>query len=249
MGKRRRKTTVSLSLANGEPIHPNKRRCFDHKRFEHDEKDILQQNFEHPVLSLYFSQIFTLKDYLSKALATGPRLLRFNAVDPAEDPDLCGLLNSAIVGLTTDKAIPLVSTAQDIVDATQCTSGTEVSQSELVDLVLQILFRRSFNSPKGSKAAVFPGRPNHIFALGYVVHSQSRNGITGCHVGPLGIQLLNRYPNSHVITVKSNLWNKLLQLIGDEIMFKLLIDTCIFIPVGEERAKKTYYQLCGKFGA
>jgi len=97
---------------------------------------------------------------------------------------------------------------------------------------------------------VYPGKPNHILALGYAI--QSSNGGSGdhaeCHVvlGPLAIPLVNRYPNSHVNMLKSQIWERLLRVIGDRAMFNLLLGTCVFMRVGEEADRRTYYQLSGE---
>lgn len=116
----------------------------------------------------------------------------------------------------------------------------------MVDLVLQILFYRSQNAPKASKLAIYPGKPNHILTQGYKLHQYHRKSLPGFNPGQLGIQVINTYPNSHVNTIKGPLWGKLLLLIKEDVMLKLLLDTSVFISLGKEENKNNYYQLCGK---
>lgn len=100
---------------------------------------------------------------------------------------------------------------------------------------MRVLFQRSLSAAPRSRDAVYPGKPNHILGL-------------GCKIQ--GMRLLNTYPNSHVNTLKSQLWERLLQVIGMNAMFKLLLETSIFIRLGAAAGKKDqmqYYQLSGEF--
>jgi hypothetical protein len=101
-------------------------------------------------------------------------------------------------------------------------------------------------APKGSRDAVYPGKPNHILGLGYMVQTKNRDSLPGCNVGPFGLRLINNYPNSHVNTLKSQLWERMLRVIGEDSMYKLLLETSIFMRVGEEEDKRMYYQLSGE---
>lgn len=128
--------------------------------------------------------------------------------------------------------------------------------SQLVDLVLNILFRQAINAPKGSLHAVYPGKPNHILSLGYAIHTPAihsagmgvgDNDRAEYHVlpGALTVPLVNRYPNSHVNTLKSRVWQRLLRVVGDAAMVHLLLGTSVFVPVGGKE-RGTYYQLSGE---
>ncbi|KAA8900825.1 hypothetical protein FN846DRAFT_127446 [Sphaerosporella brunnea] len=173
-----------------------------------------------------------------------------NAVDASSDKELCALLDSAIVALPRDNG-EQHDVNREIADATQRSTGSDQSapggpQSEVVDLALSILFARSVRASRGSRDAIFPGKPNNILGLGYyMVHTQNRESLKGGQAGPLGFQVVNKYPNSHVNALKSHLWERLLRVIGEGSMFKLLLDTSIFMRVGEEQDKRMYYQLSG----
>lgn len=59
--------------------------------------------------------------------------------------------------------------------------------------------------------------------------------------------VVSHYPNSHVSTLKNNLWADVLGLLGMEgerIMIDLILKFGIFVAV--ESGKENYYQLCGK---
>jgi hypothetical protein len=105
------------------------------------------------------------------------------------------------------------------------------------------MFKRS-NSV--SKQEIYSGKPNNILCLGYKVQKGDRNSLIGCKLGSLGLPMINSYPNSHVNTLKSQLWDRLLCVIGEEAMFALLLKTSIFIPLAGGKDRQTYYQLCGE---
>ncbi|PUU75546.1 hypothetical protein B9Z19DRAFT_338687 [Tuber borchii] len=65
--------------------------------------------------------------------------------------------------------------------------------------------------------------------------------------GPLGIDVVNFYPNTHVTTLKSKLWAGVFKIIGEEPMLDLLLNTSIFVKLdeGNDVSKSNYYQLAG----
>lgn len=60
---------------------------------------------------------------------------------------------------------------------------------------------------------------------------------------------MNYYPNTHITTLKSRLWGKVLETIGEEPMLDLLLNTSIFLQLNQENdvSKSNYYQLAGEF--
>jgi hypothetical protein len=121
-------------------------------------EQISGEPLDHPVLSLYFPTLQTLRKYLAGALVTESRraLKRLNAVDSALDLDLCSLLDSTIVGVSEYKESPC-DIESDIAGATQCTSSggcqPEISQPEVSHWFLGLLLaihidvRELTNSP------------------------------------------------------------------------------------------------------
>lgn len=110
--------------------------------------------------------------------------------------------------------------------------------TQVVDRVLHILFQRSYISAEDPRHAVFRGRPNHILCLGFTGERRK-----GTH---FGVHMVNKYPNSHVNALKSQKWDRLLQVIGEAAMVALLLETSIFVPSTSAGDRQIYYQLSGK---
>lgn len=115
----------------------------------------------------------------------------------------------------------------------------------MVDLALQTLFRRSLLSPWASRA-IYPGKPNNILALGYVTAYKGYQAVKGAGAGPAGLDVVNTYPNAHISTLKTPPWTTLGQIVGDEPMLDLLLNTSVFIQcAGGVEGKENLYQLIG----
>ncbi|KAF8543650.1 hypothetical protein BDD12DRAFT_192287 [Trichophaea hybrida] len=220
-----------------KPGRQNKRTYMDDNSTCKESK----QPFEHPVLSLYFPRLLTLRDYLTQILASAesePRpLKKLQTIDASSDQEMCLLLDSTLVGFPGDIGGPSKVEQQQIVDATQSSLGSERGnrqpQPEIVDVVLQFIFKRSKQQCL---------QPNNILCLGYRI--QNEHNKFPVRPGALNIPVFNFYPNSHVNTLKSQLWDRLLYVIGEVAMITLLLKTCIFIPLAGGKDKQTYYQLC-----
>jgi len=94
--------------------------------------------------------------------------------------------------------------------------------------------------------AVYPGKPNNILAQGYRTNNNTHS-THKFHAGPLGIDVVNFYPNTHVTTLKSKLWAGIFKIIGEEPMLDLLLNTSIFVKLdeGNDVSRSNYYQLAG----
>lgn len=94
---------------------------------------------------------------------------------------------------------------------------------------------------------MYPGKPNNILAQGYSLNNNRYAG-PGFSVGPLGIDVVNFYPNTHIGTLKSPMWARLLQIVGDEVILDLLLNTSIFPQLDGnlyDVTKANFYQLAG----
>lgn len=108
-------------------------------------------------------------------------------------------------------------------------------------MVVEILCKRRSIGAKYPK----PRGKANILCYGYTPPSANQD--TPCYMGALETaQPVSNYPNSHINTLKSQQWERLLVLIGRDRMFKLLLSNSIFLPLGEDKDKMIYYQLCGK---
>lgn len=86
--------------------------------------------------------------------------------------------------------------------------------------------------------------PNHVLSFGYSCVQGSRTSLPGIQQGMMGLNIANEYPNSHVNTLRTPVWTRLLDMVGRECMFDLLLRRCVFMPLGPE-TKRNYYQLSG----
>jgi hypothetical protein len=115
------KNNVDTNIPRSKRVCSRPVRAADAKLKEHG-----QHSFEHPVLSLYFAKLFTLREYLAETLSmakSGKRpLKKLKAVDVSTDKELCLLLDSAIVGPLRDNG-DRPNIEQEIADATQRSSS------------------------------------------------------------------------------------------------------------------------------
>lgn len=267
--KRPRSPTAERNPTHAAP----KRTCLGLER-PADPHQQQQQSFQQPVLSLYFPKHLTLRAHLHQVLASGQsessrcRLRELQAIGPASDQELSHLLDSALVGLCKDDdGNPRLHVQKEVAAPTQQSSGSgcyapqsevsiltitttpahptpppdrpacQLEKIQIVDRVLHILFRRSYISAEDPRHAVFRGRPNHILCLGFT-GERRKGALFDVHV--------NKYPNSHVNALKSQKWDRLLQVIGEPAMVALLLETSIFVPLSSAGDRQIYYQLSGK---
>jgi len=121
-----------------------------------------QQSFSHPVLSLYFTELSTLREYLQALAATKPgrqRTEKLRDISTAADKELAALLDFAVVGArfvspaaennngNTSNVDVDVDVDKEIADATQSTPGSGlpnagISQSD-VSIALDPTWRPS----------------------------------------------------------------------------------------------------------
>jgi hypothetical protein len=126
MGGKRKRSNLGNANANTNNVDIKSKRVCSRPGRATDAKEHGQQSFEHPVLSLYFAKLFTLREYLAETLSTaksGRRpLKKLKAIDVSTDKELCVLLDSAVVGLLRDNG-DRPNIEQEIADATQRSSS------------------------------------------------------------------------------------------------------------------------------
>ncbi|KAJ5391980.1 hypothetical protein N7509_007470 [Penicillium cosmopolitanum] len=205
----------------------------------------------HPVISLYYRDVFTLRQYLLRRLPLSSKLRRRRIAslgvvasdaaatkDPISHP-LVDLLDTTLVGVLKQPSPKLASERQQAYCAfTQSQSrsilvGTDTGpvapQSELIDYVISNIFGDQ-SSYRG---------PQHVLAHGFQHASENSvdSGIPGVAI---------QFPNRNVQALKQTPWTDVLGLLGqngEEIMIHLLLDCGIFVPL--DASKGIFYQLSG----
>ncbi|MCJ1474607.1 hypothetical protein MMC13_003267 [Lambiella insularis] len=217
----------------------------------------------HPVLTLYYAKVYSLRSYLlsklpvsSKSrrrkissLGLGRRLsdkvsVEHGNFDRSLDVRLAELLDSTIVGKGPDEERDATRTKDFELFSQQTTSsitssiedGT-VSQPEIVDFAVWLLFNKIHRQIL---------KPPHILCHGYQRASAPRIVCEDCSaVG--GIPgLMSLYPNPYVATIKGPVWGHLLKVlgkVGDRVMLDLILDCGLFSAL--DTGKDNYYQLSG----
>ncbi|KAH4908622.1 hypothetical protein HBI80_055510 [Parastagonospora nodorum] len=208
---------------------------------------------DHPVLRRLYPQVLTLRHHILSRLpksSKGRRRriaqlgLATSAHDDAPtrdlDVQLGQLLDLALIGCVPDAEPGNIQHEakerdrdRELESFTQQRSqsnsgGTFKSgyflQSEVVDFVIWLLFRRSTaHKPShllchGFQRAAHAGRTHNE-------HGEPTSSVPG---------LVERSPNSHVRTLKEPTWCRLLALLGqrgDRIIIDMLLDCAIFLPV------------------
>ncbi|KAJ6013379.1 hypothetical protein N7540_007970 [Penicillium herquei] len=198
----------------------------------------------HPVISLYYRQVFSLRQYLLNQLPTTSKLRRRRITSLRSSPDrsniqpLVDLLDTTLVGVLNESSPTVQSERQKEYRAfTQSQSrsvlvstdtGPTSPQSEVVDFVIGQLFKRH-------------AKPQHVLAHGFQRPSMGNNDLESNIPG-----VVVQFPNRNVCTLKESPWTEILSLLGqngDEIMLRLLFDCGIFAPI--DARKESYYQLSG----
>ncbi|KAF2842799.1 hypothetical protein M501DRAFT_28316 [Patellaria atrata CBS 101060] len=212
----------------------------------------------HPVLSCFYHNILTLRQYLlsrlpetSKRRRRAITLFGFEDVDIQSCPrsadiprkDILRLLDTTIVGFDNG-IVPCRDDdyEHDLAVFSQQVPGSSLGstlapgdtlQSEIVDFVIWHFFKHN-------------AKPSHILCRGFLRASgPSRNGLN--LRAALGIPgVVSYFPNTHVETVKSPIWSTVLASLGrggDRVMLDLLIHCTLFVSL-EDRSGN-YSQLSG----
>ncbi|KAL4968064.1 telomerase reverse transcriptase [Aspergillus stella-maris] len=248
--KRPRKDDPSRATSSQQPTGGTPR-SLDAKLYQ--EPGITETS--HPVISLYYRQVVTLRQYILQRIprSSKARRRRIAAVSRSDavndgsvvaprtsEQDLAELLDTTLIGVSEDiSPTHCQERRKDFVAFTQAQAipqGTDTGpmsvQSSLVDFVISCFFRRG--------SSVY-GRLEHLLSHGYRHRSEWRQG------PPSSIPNAEaRYPNKNVEMLKQSLWTEVLALLGnngDDIMLKLLFDCGIFTAV--DAKKSIYCQISG----
>ncbi|KAL2857858.1 hypothetical protein BJY01DRAFT_116291 [Aspergillus pseudoustus] len=203
----------------------------------------------HPVISQYYRQVVTLRQYILQRVpqSSKARRRRIAAVSSDDAPpisNLAHLLDTTLVGVWTE--LPLAYSEErrrDFIAYTQTQlrtqAGTDAEpaspQSELVDFVISSLFTRRGHSYR---------RGQHLLTHGFQeAKGYPQGNLQPCSI--IGVEA--RFPNKNVEKLKQAPWTDVLALLGssgEEIMLRLLLDCGIFVAI--EVKKGVYYQLSGR---
>ncbi|KAI1760461.1 hypothetical protein GGR53DRAFT_509611 [Hypoxylon sp. FL1150] len=216
-------------------------------RIQHDSNQHLEPlQTQHAVLSQFYSQVLTLRQYVLSRLPPTSRLRRRKVTavgiidktpgSPTSDIErsLGVLLDSTLIGvpkesvtLEDDRLEGWKNFSQkgdeSYVTLSDGVAGFVETQALVVEYVVRTLFSRE-------KASIWP---KHLLCDGY-----SRNR---------GLGLRPIRPNPHVEMLKESPWPQLLALMGESgerIMIDLLVDCAVFIPV--KAGANNFCQISGK---
>ncbi|KAJ6121653.1 Telomere reverse transcriptase [Penicillium capsulatum] len=203
----------------------------------------------HPVISLYYRELWTLRQYLLHQLPSSSKLRRrriaslgVHKTTESRDEPLVALLDSTLVGVLKQSS-PKDDSArrQDYIAFRESQShsilastdtGATSPQSEVVDFVIQRLFAK--HDPHQW--------PQHMLMHGFQRPSMGANALDS---GIPGIVI--QFPNQNVTTLKQSPWADVLGLLGengDDIMMRLLLDCGVYAPIDAPRG--IFYQLSGQ---
>lgn len=115
-------------------------------------------------------------------------------------------------------------------------SNVGAKQSQIVDFVVWLLFRRSTSH-----------KPSHILCHGFQRSASTSHAQVAAAEPTSSIPgLIERTPNSHVRALKAPVWCRLQALLGsggDKVIMDMLLECAMFRPV--EGGTANYYQLSG----
>ncbi|KAJ5325627.1 Telomere reverse transcriptase [Penicillium brevicompactum] len=205
------------------------------------------REISHPVISLYYQQVLTLRDYLlhQLPLTSKSRRRRIWSLGSPSDTHpqssaLAQLLDSTLVGVLKNSSPSLIterqkeylsfneSQSRSLLVSTD--TGPTCPQSEVVDFVIWKLFNQTGY-----------GKPQNLLANGF---QRPSVGLQAQDTEIPGV--VSRFPNHSVATLKGNPWTEVLGLLGingEDIMMRLLFDCGVFAPINAQ--KGVYYQLSG----
>lgn len=243
----------------------------DVKRVKVSPDNTAQDTVSHPVLSHYYSQTVTLRQYLLDSLPAESRkrrraikqlrtdsVLAPNPTDAGQEPrdivdanaqhvrDLSSLLDTTIIAVDRTRERQPQQGLADLYQK-QYRQYSQLDSTALANTAL--------GSPAIKHADVVDFA---IYLLFHHVHAAARHpphllcqGLSranpgGQNLGHLipGLTLL--HPNEHLATLKGPLWAGALKLMGknrDAVTLDLLLRCSIFVPVGGDRGN--LYQLSG----
>ncbi|KAJ5902253.1 Telomere reverse transcriptase [Penicillium taxi] len=217
-------------------------------RFKSSKGPIVPKNqTSHPLISLYYRNVLTLRQYLLDQLPRSSKLRRrriasLEASAQSNVKPLATLLDSTLVGVLKKSPPELNSERQrgylafsqsqsrSILASTD--SGPDSPQSEVVEFVIGQLFNRYGSYQKSP----------HLLTHGFKRLSRD-NGPESIIPG-----LVAEFPNPNVRTLTEAPWTDILGLLGqngNDIMMRLLFDCGIFSPINV--SKGIYYQLSGRW--
>lgn len=84
--------------------------------------------------------------------------------------------------------------------------------------------------------------PTNVLTHGYKRRGHQRQLAFRMVGGEFGVYIICETPNEYVNELKSALWQKMLDHIGDEVMIELLYNMSLFVKLD----KNCYYQFAGK---
>ena len=220
----------------------------------------------HPTLRLYYRHILSLREFLLSQLpktskkrrrsiaslgksaqtnSTGSLTEQFG--DPNGKEVLARLLDQTLVcSIDEYSANEYGYDAKDVEAFSQKVSltarssygGRVYTQSELVDVAIRLLFYRVYQHTH---------RPPHMLCHGYQrARGEQQQNRDMCAVAGI-IGITSHYPNNNVTTLKSALWDDVLELLGREgaqVMLKMIVHCGIYTRISNGRGN--FYQLCGK---
>lgn len=193
---------------------------------------------DHPVLRHYFHRVTTLREHLiTDLLERKQHASIISKITNEQDTPTAQTLDTVIVGYraNAEKSALRERRAKDVVSFTQQLPSSTIgsnqdvnhsAQLEVLDFVIWLLFRRS--QP--------PSKPQHLLSQGFDrLAAKGQHGLNLSAVpGIPGI--ICRYSNPHIALVVSSAWCTLLSLLGkggDIIMVDLLLESCLFLPAGD----------------
>ncbi|PYH78935.1 hypothetical protein BO82DRAFT_316347, partial [Aspergillus uvarum CBS 121591] len=197
----------------------------------------------HPVISLYYQRVVTLRQFLLRQIPSVSRSRRRKIVsirtDPAEGAyDSCSdshrelaiLLDSTLVGITQDPSpardhersqeLAALRKSQPKSQLASTDTGPPCAQAELVDRAIALIWKPFLSESKK--------KPHHLLTRGF-------RSVVETH-----------FSNENVQKLKSAPWTEVLGLLGNNgetIMLHLLCDCGIFTAL--DSRKGIYHQICG----
>ncbi|KAI1813578.1 hypothetical protein GGS20DRAFT_470747 [Poronia punctata] len=202
------------------------------KKKKHNSRSLADAKGQHPILSQYYPQVQTLREYVIAKLPATSRIRRRKVTavgivskSPDKAPSeversLGALLDTTFVGIpssATDEEGRLEEWRhfsqrgdESYVTLSNGVTGFAESQALIVEYVIRTIFTRQ-------KSAKWP---DHLLCDGF-----RRNG-------GLGLRAIR--PNNCVTALQQSPWPELLALLGesgDRIMIDLLLDCAIFVSV------------------
>ncbi|MCJ1432065.1 hypothetical protein MMC27_001421 [Xylographa pallens] len=219
----------------------------------------------HPVLSLYYAKVYSLRRYLLSKLPASAKSRRRKIASVGKtrqdandavhqgiqtghskdhDTRWADLLDSVLVGVGVDRE-PDSSRMKDFEVFSQRTQSTVASsidegtfsQHEIVNYAISSLFNKIYRQDH---------KPSHILCHGYQRVFTPRESCDD-HNTTAGIPgLLSLYPNAQVASLKDAAWSGVLKRLGKagaQIMLDLILDHGLFVEV--DVGRDNFYQLSG----